>query len=188
MPLAPHPSPLGIYHQGVAWMEISPHRNGSSMLKSRSVCTVTLPGLCLAGWFGFPSPLAMEEHSPDMESGLVQSHRHGWMPRHMLRCIDVLETRCSNQLHQWTHERVSRARPANVTAKKGVEWREYGLWTIMERLRRKVKLKFISFSYSGFLLPLLGSMVMFRAGRYIAWICPWGSRLRYGTRVDTLQS
>lgn len=86
MSLPPHASPMGIDQQGAVWMETSPCRNYSSALSSQpkggSVCTATLPGLCLAGWFGFPPPLAREEHSPDTESGLAQSHRHGWMPRH----------------------------------------------------------------------------------------------------------
>jgi len=102
----------------------------------RRVCLHwTLPGLCLAAWLGFPCPLAREENGPDTESGLAESHCHGWMPS-LLGCISVLETRCSNQLHHWTHEIMSRARPANVTElKRGVSggdtvfkqlWRDSG--------------------------------------------------------------
>lgn len=59
----------------------------------------------------------------------------------------------------------------------------------MERLRRKVKLKFIPFSYPGFLLPLLGATFMFRAGRSLNLLkCPVGFRLGYGTRAESLQS
>lgn len=37
----------------------------------------------------------------------------------------------------------------------------------METLKREVKLKFIPFNYPGLLLPVLGALYAFRAGRYI---------------------
>lgn len=100
-------------------MESSLCRNCSSMLSSQtkvgSFCMVTLPGLCLAGWFDFHPIVLTQWHSP---TGMDECPGMG---DHLLGCTDVLETRCSNQLHHWTHEIVSRVRPANETQEETQE-------------------------------------------------------------------
>lgn len=123
MSFPPRASSLGCHWQGAVWMETSVCRNCSSVLSSQpkglsalpsSLASASLGGLIsLLHWPGRSIVLTLSQawHSP------TGTDRCPGMGGHLLRCIDALETRCSN----WTHGIVTRARLANVIElKRGV--------------------------------------------------------------------